>query len=165
MSLFPARTKNILSKMMAIECSQHFSHCKSISPILSLWGIFQTFKGSLLRSPWSDLAKFRSNSSQTLWLSSPGRLRVSCVPMREQKKNDEKGYFFRAGKCAALSSFSVGKSGYFCRKRVCFFFTSLLKRCLVVTELRKKQYSIVAMYTVSVQYTKVAEVLESMRFN
>ena len=46
------------------------------------------------------------------------------------------------------------------------FFTSLLKRCdkgcLVVTELRKK-CSIFPMYTVSVQYTKVAEVLESMR--
>ena len=35
-----------------------------------------------------------------------GRLRVSCVPMREQK-NDEKGYFFRPGQCAALSSFRV----------------------------------------------------------
>ena len=45
------------------------------------------------------------------------------------------------------------------------FFTSLLKRCLVVTEMRKKNYNIVAMYTVSVQYIKVAEVLESMRFN
>ena len=33
---------------------------------------------------------------------------VSCVPMREQK-NNEKGYFFRAGQCAALSSFRVGK--------------------------------------------------------
>ena len=31
-----------------------------------------------------------------------------CVPMREQK-NDEKGYFFGAGQCAALSSFRVGK--------------------------------------------------------
>ena len=38
-----------------------------------------------------------------------GRLHDSCVPMREQKKNDEKGYFFRAGQCAALSSFRVGK--------------------------------------------------------
>ena len=46
-----------------------------------------------------------------------GRLLVSCVPMREQK-NDEKGYFFRAGQYAALSSFRVGKC-YFCRKRVC----------------------------------------------
>ena len=47
------------------------------------------------------------------------------------------------------------------------FFTSLLKGCnkgcLVVTELRKK-CSIFPMFTVSVQYTKVAEVLESIRF-
>ena len=26
-----------------------------------------------------------------------GRLLVSCVPMREQKKNNEKGYFFKLG--------------------------------------------------------------------
>ena len=32
-----------------------------------------------------------------------GHLLVSCVPMREQK-NGEKGYSFRAGQCAALSS-------------------------------------------------------------
>ena len=37
-----------------------------------------------------------------------GRLHVSCVPMHEQK-NDEKGYFFRAGQCATLSPFRVGK--------------------------------------------------------
>ena len=44
------------------------------------------------------------------WGGGGGRLRVSGVPMREQKKkNDEKGYFFRAGQCAALSSFRVGK--------------------------------------------------------
>ena len=50
----------------------------------------------------------------------------SCVPMREQK-NDEKGYFFRAGQCAVLSSFRVGKC-YFCKKRVCFF-TIFTKGC------------------------------------
>ena len=48
------------------------------------------------------------------------------------------------------------------------FFTSLLKRCdkrcLVVTELRQNR-SIFPMYTVSVQYTKVAEVLEIMHYN
>ena len=37
-----------------------------------------------------------------------GHLLVSSVPMREQK-NDEKLYFFRAGQCAALSSFRVAK--------------------------------------------------------
>ena len=33
-----------------------------------------------------------------------GHLLVSCVPMRELKKNGEKRYSFRAGQCAALSS-------------------------------------------------------------
>ena len=45
---------------------------------------------------------------------------VSCVPMRE-KKNDEKGYFFQAGQCAALSSFRVGKMLFFVRKRYVFY--------------------------------------------
>ena len=35
-----------------------------------------------------------------------GRLLISCVPVREQKKNNEKGYCFLAGQCA---SFRVGK--------------------------------------------------------
>ena len=39
MSLFPARMKKFQSKMKALECSQHLSHCR-------LWGIFQALKGS-----------------------------------------------------------------------------------------------------------------------
>ena len=39
MSLLPARMKKIQSKMQALECSK-------ISPIISLWGFFQTLKGS-----------------------------------------------------------------------------------------------------------------------
>ena len=85
-----------------------------------------------------------------------GSVVYRCV----NKKNDEKGYFFfelgSAQRCHHLGyekCYFVGK-GY-------VFFTSLLKRCdkgcLVVTELRKKS-SIFPMYTVSVQYTKVAEV-------
>ena len=35
-----------------------------------------------------------------------GRLQPNLVPMLEQN-NDVKGYFFRAGQCAALSSFKV----------------------------------------------------------
>ena len=31
-----------------------------------------------------------------------------CVN-KKKKKHDEKGYFFRAGQCVALSSFRVGK--------------------------------------------------------
>ena len=67
--------------------------------------------------------------------------------MREpkKKKNDEKGSFFRAGQCAVLSSFRVGKMPFLKEKGMFFFFftsfTSLLKccdeGCLVVTEWRK----------------------------
>ena len=31
--------------------------------MISLWDFFQTLKGSQLRSPWSDLADFRTHSS------------------------------------------------------------------------------------------------------
>ena len=48
--------------------------------------------------------------------------------MREQKKNDEKGYFFRAGQCAALSSFRVGKM-LFLKEKVCVFFYNFTKGC------------------------------------
>ena len=55
-----------------------------------------------------------------------GRLLVSFVPMREQK-NDEKGFFFRAGQCAALSSFRVGKMLFFVGKM--YVFTNFTKCC------------------------------------
>ena len=55
MSLLPARMRMIKSKKKELECSQDFSHYKSI-------GILQTLKGSSLRSPWSDLAEFRTRS-------------------------------------------------------------------------------------------------------
>ena len=42
---------------------------------------------------------------------SEGVLLVNLVPMLEQK-NDEKGYFFQAGQCAALSSFRVRKMAF-----------------------------------------------------
>ena len=45
-----------------------------------------------------------------------------CV---NKKKSDEKGYFFRAGQCAALSSFRVGKNAIFVEKGM--FFTILQK--------------------------------------
>ena len=50
----PARMRMIDSKMMELECSQDFSHYKSMG------FFFQALKGSLLRSPWSDLAEFRT---------------------------------------------------------------------------------------------------------
>ena len=52
MPLFPAIMKKIQLKMKALDVH-------NISPIVSQWGFFQTLKGSLLRSPWSDLAEFR----------------------------------------------------------------------------------------------------------
>ena len=51
LSLSPARMKKIQSKMKALECSQHFSHYKSME-------IFQTFKGTKLSRSGSDLAEF-----------------------------------------------------------------------------------------------------------
>ena len=48
-----------------------------------------------------------------------------CV---NKKKTMRKGAFFRAGQCAALSSFRVGKM-LFCRKRVCFYkFCKMLQK-------------------------------------
>ena len=38
-----------------------------IISIISLWDFFQTLKGSQLRSPWSDLAKFRTHSSSYVY--------------------------------------------------------------------------------------------------
>ena len=57
-----------------------------------------------------------------------------CV---NKKKNDEKGYFFRAGQWAALLSFRVGKMLFFVGK-VCvcvfFFFTNFTKCCRIKRE-------------------------------
>ena len=53
MSSLPARMRMIESKMKELECSQDFSHYKSM-------GIFQTLKGSLLRRSWSNLVQIRT---------------------------------------------------------------------------------------------------------
>ena len=53
MSSLTARMKKIQLKMNALECSQDFSHYKSM-------GIYQTLKESKLCSPWSDLVEFRT---------------------------------------------------------------------------------------------------------
>ena len=49
MSSLPARMRMIYSKMK-----------ERGSPIISLWGFFQTLKGSKLPSPWSDLTEFQT---------------------------------------------------------------------------------------------------------
>ena len=51
MSSLPARIRMINSKMKELECSQDFSHYKSM-------GIFPDTQGQLTSSPWSDLAEF-----------------------------------------------------------------------------------------------------------
>ena len=56
MSSLPARMRMINSNMKELECSQDFSHYKSM-------GIFPDAQGqltNLLCSPWSDLAEFRT---------------------------------------------------------------------------------------------------------
>ena len=51
MASLPARMRMIKSKMKELECSQDFSHYKSM-------GIFPDAQGQLTRSPWSDMANF-----------------------------------------------------------------------------------------------------------
>ena len=53
MSSLPARMRMIKSKMKELECSQDYSHYKSM-------GIVPDAQGQLTRSPWSDLAEFRT---------------------------------------------------------------------------------------------------------
>ena len=62
MSLLPARIKKTQLKMNALECSQDFSHYKSI-------GIFPDAQGQLTLQ---SMVRFDliSNSFGTLWLSS-----------------------------------------------------------------------------------------------
>ena len=60
MSLLPARMRMIKSKMKALECSQDFSHYKSM-------GIFPDAQGQL--TPQSLVRSGRiSNSSEMLWM-------------------------------------------------------------------------------------------------
>ena len=62
MSSLPARMRLIKSKMKELECSQDFSHYKSM-------GIFQDAQGQL--TPQSLVRPGRiSNSSEMLWMSS-----------------------------------------------------------------------------------------------
>ena len=61
-SSLPARIRLIKSKMKELECSQDFTHYKSM-------GIFQDAQGQL--TPQSSVRSGRiSNSSEMLWMSS-----------------------------------------------------------------------------------------------
>ena len=55
MSSLPARMRMIDLKMKELECSQDFSHFKSMGIFPDAQGQL-TLKGSLLRSPWLNLA-------------------------------------------------------------------------------------------------------------
>ena len=62
MSLLPAIMKKIQLKVEALECSQDFSHYKSL-------GIFPHDQGQLTLRSMVGYGRI-SNSSETLWLSS-----------------------------------------------------------------------------------------------
>ena len=69
MFLLPARMKKIQLKMKALECSQDFSHYKSM-------GIFPEAQGQLTLQSMVGSAQIL-NSSQTLWLSSlPAKVKM-----------------------------------------------------------------------------------------
>ena len=75
MSSIPARMKMIQLKMKALECSQDFSHYKSM-------GIFPDAQGQL--TPQSLVRSGRiSNSSEMLWMSS---LPASMKKIRSKMK-------------------------------------------------------------------------------
>ena len=75
MSSLPARMKKIQFKVKVLECSQDFSHYKSM-------GIFPDAQGQL--TPQSMFGTGRiSNSSETLWMSS---LPASTKKIRSKMK-------------------------------------------------------------------------------
>ena len=75
MSSLPARIRMIESKMKELECSQDFSHYKSM-------GIFQDAQGQLTPQSMVESGP-NSNLSEILWLSS---LAVSMKKIRSKIK-------------------------------------------------------------------------------
>ena len=75
MSSIPARMKKIQLKMMALECSQDFSHNKSM-------GIFPDAQGQLTLQSLVRSGRI-SNSSEMLWMSS---LPASMKKIRSKMK-------------------------------------------------------------------------------
>ena len=77
MSSIPARMKKIQLKMKALDCSQDFSHYKSM-------GIFSDTQGQL--TPQSLVRSGRiSNSSDILWMSSLPAKWMSSLPASMKK--------------------------------------------------------------------------------
>ena len=84
MSSLPAIMKKIQLKMKALECSQDFSHYKSM-------GIFPDAQGQLTLQSMVGSSQI-SNSSKTLWLSSlPAKMKktrskmeaLRCLQLKE----------------------------------------------------------------------------------
>ena len=85
MSLLPARMRMIKSKMKELECSQDFSHYKSM-------GIFPDAQGQL--TPQSFVKSDpNSNLSEILWLSSLPVVLVTCKYEEDPIKNEGASVF------------------------------------------------------------------------
>ena len=86
MSLLPARMKMIHTKMKELECSQDFSHYKSM-------GIFQDAQGQLTPQSLVESGP-NSNLSEILWLSSlPAsmkKIRSTSSPKGNDRSPDNK---------------------------------------------------------------------------
>ena len=100
MSSIPARMKKIQLKMKALECSQDFSHYKSM-------GIFPDAQGQL--TPQSLVRSGRiSNSSEMLWMSSlPASMKKIQSKMKALEWTQHYTAFFRRAR-ADNSGVGVG---------------------------------------------------------
>ena len=76
LSLLPARMMKIHSKMKALECSQHFSHYKSME-------IFQTFKGRSRVQTLVQSCRISNPSKLLLLLLLPARIKKIQWKMEE----------------------------------------------------------------------------------
>ena len=75
---------SLLSARMKIQSKIRRWSVHNMSPIISLWGFFQTLKGSSLCSQWSDLAEFDDDDDdcfKVTWQrgkgATPGRISKS----------------------------------------------------------------------------------------
>ena len=112
MSLLPARMRMIDSKMKELECSQDFSHYKSM-------GIFPDAQGQL--TPQSLVRSGRiSNSSEMLWMFS---LPVSMKKIRSKMKALEwSQHFPHYNPMGAIRCHGHQSSDPFWPKTYCSFF-------------------------------------------
>ena len=101
MSSLYAIMKKIQSKMKALECSQDFSHYKSM-------GIFPYAQGQLTLQSMVGSGKI-SNSSKTLWLSSlPPKMKKSRSKMKALECSQLKKIFFVFSYCMTMGDDDPG---------------------------------------------------------